>query len=166
MKLGFRRKLIAGAAACVAAGLAVVTGAAANAATVANGAAASTRTVQVQLKVPSSNGVRPNASAGGQIYLCHIAMSGGAVEDNYVDVSFGATCQLPSFIVNGDVTFANNGHFYAASSTIGKSNGAGTWFSAKAQKGGTIGYRSALWCVDITLSNGAVGSGCLELTGM
>lgn len=164
MKLGFRRKLISYAAICIAAGLAVVSGATANAAT--GTASSSTQTVEVQLNGPSSSGLRPNASTGGQIYLCRISMSGGAVENNYVDVSFGAACQLPSFIVSGDVTFANNGHVYAASSTIGRSNGAGTWFSVKAQKGGTIGYRSALWCVDITLSNGAVGSGCLELYGM
>jgi hypothetical protein len=163
MKFSLGRKPLAGVATCIITGLAMINGAAANAAT---SATSSTHAIEVQLTVPSSGDLHPDASSGGQIYLCYISMDGGAVENNYVDVSFGATCQLPSFIVNGEVTFANNGHVYATSSTIGRSNSTGTWFSVKAQQGGTIGYRSALWCVDITLSNGAVGSGCLEITGM
>jgi hypothetical protein len=156
------RKLVAGAAICLATMVALAGGTAANAAT---GTALPTQTMTVHLTGPAASGAHPDASTGGQVSLCYITMSGGAVENNYVSVSVGSYCQIPSYIVSGNIIFANNTHPYAASATIG-STGNGRWFTVKAVKGGTIGYRSAEWCVTIGTSNGAVGSGCLALYGM
>jgi hypothetical protein len=163
-----RRALAVAAGVVLAAGVSAASAPLASAAPITpqSAAAVSPQTIKVQLTGPASSGARPDASSGGQISICYISMSGGAVEDNYIDVSVGATCQIPSFIVNGSITYANNGHVYAGTSTEGKSNSAGTWFSVKAQKGGTIGYRSARWCVDITTSNGGIGSGCIAIYGM
>jgi hypothetical protein len=165
MKLGLKRTLIASAAVCVATGLTMVNSATADAATVP---ATSTYTMAVHLNGPSSNGMHPDASAGGQLSICFINITGTAASNDpsYVVVSVGATCQFPSFIVNGDIVYANNTHPYATTSTIGKSNGAGAYVSSKVQKGGTPGYRSAQWCVNIAEGNGATGSGCVAIFGM
>jgi hypothetical protein len=143
----------------------MVNGATANAAT---RTAAWTQTVVMQLNGPSSTGLHPDATAGGQLSYCYITITGtAAVNDRrYVVVSVGATCQNPSFALVGNILFANNTHPYASVSTIGHSNSLGAYVSSHVQKGGTPGYRSALWCVHISSSSGATGSGCVVIYRM
>lgn len=155
---------IAGVAALVLGG--VISAAPASAAPASSLAATSTQTIEVPLNGPSSSGLHPDASGGIQLTFCVMTMQGAAAADNNVIVSGSIVCQIPTFIVSGSMIFANNTHPYAASTTVGKSNASGRYSTTKHIKGGTPGYRSDNWCVNLTLAGGYVGSGCLTIGGM
>jgi hypothetical protein len=155
---------VAGVAALVLGG--VISAAPASAAPASSQAAISTQTIEVPLNGPSSSGLHPDAGGQVQLTFCIMTMNGAAAAGNNVIVSGSLVCQIPTFIVSGNMIFANNTHPYAASNTSGKSNGAGRYSTTKHIKGGTPGYRSDSWCVNLTLAGGYFASGCLVIGGM
>lgn len=167
IRIEIRRVLLASVAGVAALVVGAVTSAApASAAPASSKAAVSTQTIQVPLNGPSSSGLHPDAGGEVQLTFCLMTLQGAAAADNNVIVTGSIVCQIPTFIVSGTMIFANNTHPYASSATVGKSNTAGRYSTTKHIKGGTPGYRSDNWCVNLTLSGGYFGSGCLAIGGM
>lgn len=164
MRISKLRYALAACSAITAVGLVIAGGTAANAATNAT----PTNQVTVQLKLPAgfSGKPTPNASSGAQLELCYMSVSASAGANDYVTTAMALTCQNPVFVFTGDTLFENNGSLYHIAAANGRSNGSGFYLGIKEAKGGTPGHRTVIWCEDITSSDGAIGSGCVGVSGV